>query len=208
MRKMSITRGLAELKLLDKRIKKEINSTLFCSFYQEKSAKEGIKGLTNQEFENDVKSRNTSIRDLIKRRSDIKNAILISNSNTFVTVGGLGYTVIEAIEHKNAIEYEKILLEKMKSDFSSVKGRIEHHNIEVEKNVAKMIEANLGSEKKAEKDDYDVISAKFTEKNELKLLDPIKVQKRIDELDKRIDEFVSNIDFVLSESNSKTEIEI
>ena len=43
---------------------------------------------------------------------------------------------------------------------------------------------------------------------EVKMIDPLTLEDKIKELEKEIDEFQKNVDFVLSESNSRTYIEI
>ena len=40
------------------------------------------------------------------------------------------------------------------------------------------------------------------------MIDPLTLEDKIKELEKEIDEFQKNVDFVLSESNSRTYIEI
>lgn len=48
----------------------------------------------------------------------------------------------------------------------------------------------------------------FMEKNKLVIYDPISIKDKIEKLEKEIDEFLMEVDFVLSESNSRTTIEI
>ena len=52
------------------------------------------------------------------------------------------------------------------------------------------------------------ISKPILEANELKLVDPIQTEKKIDEMEENIDNFLNEVDFVLSESNAKNNIEI
>jgi len=206
--KITVTRALAELKLLDSRIKKEIQGTIFVDAYRKRDKQTQICGKTNPEFEADVKARSTSIRDLITRRANMKSAILRSNAENTVKIDGETYTVTEAIERKNSIEYEKILLNKMKSDFSTVREKAEQINLDLERKVGEMLLNNLGTDKRANKDDYDNIAKPFMEQNQLNVLDPIKIEKKIEDLEKKIDSFLSEVDFVLSEANAKNKIEI
>jgi len=211
MEKMTVTRGLAELKLLDSRINKGVaNSGYFIDVVQKKteSGNKALKsGMSVIDFEKRALSSYQSILDLIDRRNKIKNAILQSNANTKVKIGEREYTVIEAIDQKNAIEYKQSLLSTMRNQFAMVLREVETAKSKVEQQVETMLSQNLGANKKTNENDYDMIAKPFIEANELKLVDPLKLQNKIDQFDKAIDEFKTEVDFVLSESNSRTEIE-
>ena len=56
-----------------------------------------------EEFKKRTTSDFQSLNDLIKRRNQVKNAIVSSNAVTKVTVGGQTMTVAEAIEYKTII---------------------------------------------------------------------------------------------------------
>jgi hypothetical protein len=211
MEKMTVTRALAELKLLDSRITKGIAySGSFVDVSQKKTenGNKAIKsGMSKDEFEKRAVSNYTSINDLINRRNKIKSAILKSNANTKVVIGGKEYTVVEAIDQKSAIQYKKDLLSTMKNQLANILQEIDKSKTKVESQVETMLAQSLGSNKKVSDSDYDTIAKPFIEANELKLIDPLKLQDKIDMLDKEIDEFETEVDFVLSESNSRTEIE-
>lgn len=210
--KMTVTRALAELKLLDQRINKSIAGSGFLIDYTQNKTENGTKVLKSQmnvtEYEKRVKGNYQSIIDLIDRRNKIKSAILKSNAVTLVKIGEKEYTVVEAIDQKNAIDYKKTLLSTMKNNLISVLRDIEVTKTKVESQVETMLTQNLGSNKKANESDYDIIAKPLIEASELKLVDPLKLQDKIDSLDKEIDKFLTEVDFVLSESNARTEIEI
>lgn len=208
MEKISITRALAQLKLLDSRIKKEIANTRFVGIYQARDRIVKGTNLNREEFEKKAISEKQSIDDLIKRRMVIKSAILISNANTSVVIGGEKYLVVEAIERKNSIEYDKHLLASMRSQYTENVNIIETNNTKINNQIDDMVKANLGADKQVSKNDYDNVSKPFRDQNELKMSDPIKLEYEIEKLDKKIDEFLSEVDFILSESNSRTEIEV
>ena len=114
---MSITQGLAELKLLDKRLNKRLDAAPWAA----------VSTKTNRVNEDDLKkmaeSFYKSYMDLVSRRDTIKRAIVLSNATTNVTIGGKWKgTVAEAIEHKSSLSYKKKLLEKMKDDILSAEA--------------------------------------------------------------------------------------
>ncbi|WP_127531348.1 hypothetical protein [Paenibacillus kobensis] len=203
---ISITRGLAELKTLDARIKKAIQDTSFIGMSTGKKPIVGYKD--NHEYENKVKSNNQSIEDLIRRRNIIKTSIVQSNAETMVTIGRQSMTVAEAIERKASIVYEQTLLQKMTSDYANALRKYEAEDEKVKGRLDELIKTTFGTDKKPAADQYESTSKPFLEQNEPKLIDPLHLKNAIDKLQDEIDEFLTNVDFILSESNSITRIDI
>lgn len=206
---MSITRALAELKLLDKRIQKEINATTNIGMTIGGKPMTGFSSV--KEFEDKVKSNYQSVKDLIARRQKIKNAIVKSNAETFVTIAGNEMTVAEAIEYKSSIDYKKHLLNKLEDDYRRITVKYEQESENVKIRLDKFLESSFGKEFDKKKDEAERIkesSDGFMRLNEPKLVDPLDIKKQIEELSKHIDEFESEVDFTLSESNTITKITI
>lgn len=208
--KMSITRALNEVKLLDAKIQKKINESSFVSCKMNKSAKLTDGVTMPEEFTQLAKSNMQSILDLTNRRKDIKTKIVQSNANTEVEIAGIKMTVADAIERKSSIEIDRSLLNRMKSEYRAVTGYIAQRNQQLEDKVSKLVDSLVGSDKK----DTNMVKtaeelAQNTRDNEsYVILDPLKLLKSIETLEQEIMEFESNVDFVLSESNSITSIEI
>lgn len=208
MEKITVTRALAELKMLDKRIVKKTSETLFVDCYQRRADKALKSNVTKKEFESNLVGNYKSIVDLIARRSNIKKAILKSNSNTNVKIADKTYTVAEAISAKDSIVLQQTLLDKMSKDYTLVNKKIEDNRQALEETVANMLEKNLGNDKKTDKEAYNNIASPFIEANEFNMLDPIKIKNKIDKLSEEVEEFMTEVDFVLSESNSRTDIKV
>ncbi len=202
---ISIHRALAELKLLDKRIIKSISDApSFCV-----PIKNGDKTIGNDSLENykkKIKGSFDSTLALIERREQIKAKIMYSNAVTKVKVAGEEMTVAEAIEKKNNLKYKKQLLDRLKRDYYHASNRIEDENSELLDRLESFLKATLGDN--PSKKEIESVSELFIEKNELKLYDPLDIEKEITALEEEIDGFLMEVDFVLSESNSKTTIEI
>lgn len=204
--KMSITRALAELKLLDKRIQSTMEATTFINFSIGDKPVSGFA--TTKEFEDKAKSAYQSTLDLIKRRNAIKSAVVLSNAMTQVEISGEKYTVAEAIERKTSIKYEQHLLEKMKGEFATTTRRVEHINDEVKEQLDRQLEVLYGREAKLKVDENNELTKSYREKHEAKVIDPLKLRNEYEKLEKKIDEFLTEVDFVLSTSNTLTEIEV
>ena len=208
MESITVTRGLAELKLLDSRIGKTINVSLFVDCFQEKNKKTLIASKVVAEFEKDAKSQYDSVKDLIKRRANIKTSIMKSNSVTIVDIGEKKMTVMEAIELKNSINYDKQLLTQLRTQLTQVKDAEQSNSSKLEDQIQTLVEQSLGSDKKTSPEDYNNIAGPLLKANNLNTVDPIGIEKVIKDLDNYIDTFETECDFILSESNAKTEIEL
>lgn len=203
--KMTIHRALAELKLLDKRIDKQIKDSVPFCVVKKKDEKQ-VNGMSLEEYNKKVEGNFNAIIDLIKRREQIKAKIMHSNTITKVNVAGEEMTVAEAIERKNTIEYKKKLLNRLRSDLQMALDEMENGNIILLDKLESFLEATLGDNPSSK--EIETVSEMFKEKNELKLYNPINIEKKIEKLEEEIEDFLMEVDFVLSESNSKTTIEI
>lgn len=203
--KMTIHRALAELKLLDKRIDKQIKGSVPFCVVKKKDEKQ-VNGMSLEEYNKKVEGNFNAIIDLIKRREQIKAKIMHSNTITKVNVAGEEMTVAEAIERKNTIEYKKKLLNRLRSDLQMALDEMEDGNIILLDKLESFLEATLGDNPSSK--EIETVSEMFKEKNELKLYNPINIEKKIEKLEEEIEDFLMEVDFVLSESNSKTTIEI
>jgi hypothetical protein len=209
METMTITRALAELKLLDARITKKTEQAKFVDITRQRDEGKALKSnLTINEFNEKAKASHLSIKDLIDRRNKIKIAILLSNAKTMVNIGSKEMTVIEAISRKISIQHEKLLLQKMVNDLTVRKTEVERTQIQLDDQVEQMLNTNLGKDIKADEKAYDIIAKPFLEANSFSLVDPLKIEDEIEFLNNAIEDFSMNVDFVLSESNAKTEITI
>ena len=203
---MSITQGLAELKLLDKRINK-------CLGYVEwAQVRTKTKKVDETELKRIAQSEYQSYMDLVKRRDTIKRAIVLSNAETSVTIGtGTDKwqgTVAEAIEHKSSIAYKKKLLEKMKMNISSVDSEYASATDAVEMRLDTLLSSELGKDVKTNPETIAALRASFKETNKVELVDPVGLKQMTKALEDEIDAFETNVDWVLSEANGKTMINL
>ncbi|MFB0831544.1 hypothetical protein ACEU2D_18315 [Brevibacillus laterosporus] len=204
---MSVTRGLAELKLLKKRIEDTIDKSTFASYSIGQKIAKGYKSI--EEFEVDSKAKFDSVKSLIKQRNAIKSAIVESNAKTIIKIGELEMTVAEAIERKTSIEFDRLFLQKLRNDFHVANQIVEHKNTEVNASLQRLLESQFnGKDGKIQQDTVELISKPYKKNNEAKLVDPINLRKIIEEMQNEIDKFDTEVDFVLSESNSLTKIKI
>jgi hypothetical protein len=202
MPEMSVTQGLAELKLLDKRINKSICHLEWAV----------LRTKTNKVDEADLKktslSEYQSYMDLVKRRDTIKRAIVLSNAQTHVKIGNWSGTVAEAIEHKGSITYKKSLLDKVKHNINMVNVEYKQAVQNLNHRLDSLLTSELGKDIKTNPETIATLTTSFMENNKVEIVDPLDLMKMSRELEDEIDSFESNVDWVLSEANGKAMIAV
>jgi arsenate reductase-like glutaredoxin family protein len=206
---MSITQGLAELKLLDKRITKALGSR--CDF-EWAQLRTKAKKVDEADLKKTVQSEYQSYMDLVKRRDVIKRAIVLSNAQTQVTIGTgpkkWSGTVAEAIEHKSSLKYKKTLLDYMESNLDRVENEYTDAMEALDKRLDGLLTSELGKDVKTNPETITALRNSFMETNKVEIVDPMNVKKMAKDLEEEIDAFESNVDWVLSEANGKTMITV
>jgi len=203
MTQISVTQGLAELKLLDKRINKELSYVFWAkvSTKNNRVDEAALKKTAQAEYQ--------SYMDLVKRRDTIKRAIVLSNAITPVKIGtNWSGTVAEAIEHKASLVYKKSLLDKIKRCMSTVEAEYTSANEALERRLDGLLSSELGKDVKTNPETITALRQSFMETNKVELVDPLDLVKMAKELSDEIDSFETNVDWVLSEANGKTMITV
>jgi hypothetical protein len=203
MPQISVTQGLAELKLLDKRINKELSYVFWAKVSTKNSRVDevALKKSAQAEYQ--------SYMDLVKRRDTIKRAIVISNATTPVNIGTKwSGTVAEAIEHKASLTYKKSLLDKIKRCMSTVDSEYASASEALERRLDSLLSSELGKDVKTNPETITALRQSFLETNKVEIVDPLDLHKMAKELGDEIDAFETNVDWVLSEANGKTLITV
>lgn len=208
MEKMLVTQALNELKTLDARIGRAIRSASFIAGAKTSDTKVA-PGVTKEEFVKDAKASYDSVDDLIKRREAIKSAIIESNAKTMIDICGENISVAKAIDMKDSITYKKQLLNKMVTERDKVKTNVASQNIVMENKIDQLVSTAFGKESKQniKPEDYDSIATPYRAANEYSLVDPLKLDDKIEELERYIEDFESTVDAKLQVSNCVTYIE-
>lgn len=207
MTQISITRALSQLKTLDGRIRRATSDCQPVVVVVGSSLPSGITSET--ELKSKIQGSVDKPLGLIKARNEIKRKIVLSNATTQVTIGGLDMTVAEAIEQKATIEYKKTLLDRLREYLAHANHAMEREEAIVRDRADKAAETLLGSSAVADKGtEYTGFMDKFMEKNGPKLVQSADVAKLVEQMDDEITRFESEVDYVLSESNARTMIEV
>jgi hypothetical protein len=209
---MSITQGLAELKLLDKRIKNLIDDNYegpdgpYCFRFIAVNTK--TNQVDAEKLKKDAQAAYQSFNALVKRRDQIKRAIIMKNATTPVRIGTWEGTVAEAIEQKSSMAYKRTLLYNMKKQVADVTERLKTEQKNVSERLDRLLSSEMGKDMKTNPETVAALSASFETNNKITLLDPLDSGKVINTLEEEIETFTTNVDWVLSEANSKTLISV
>jgi len=205
--KISVSRALGELKMLDNRIAKLTKEFVPVDIIvNDKLLK---SGKTRDLFCMDVLADFRQLVDLKARRNLIKIGIVKSNAITTVNINNVEMTVAEAIEKKSSIQQDKDLLNVMRNVWEIARQVIVKNNESANQRLDKLLETTFSKDStKVKSDEYESVAKPFMLRNESKMVDPIDLQKQIKLLDDAITKFESEVDICLSESNARTEIEI
>lgn len=210
--KMTIHKALAELKTMDDRITDAINAPIYVMAV--KHSAEKINGVTISDFKKSIESGYQKVMSLMARRDAMKRAVVLSNAQTKVQVGGKEYTVAEAIDMKNnGTEYKRILKNRMANQYNGARNDLERNSGEaIEKRAEQYVLAVIQAQPKDAKmavdsDAMQALRKDYIKNNTYDLIDPLNVVKTMESLVDEINEFEAEVDAALSCSNALTVIE-
>ena len=205
---MTVHKALAELKILDSRIGDAILSGDFV--ITKKNNQDTVKGKTAEQYKTKATESYQKASDLIRRRNAIKNAVVVSNANTTVKIGDAEYTVVEAIEKKNhGMDYYVQLRDVLRQQFAKQKADLEKHNASLQQKAEQFVTGLMGGKDvKTDSAEFSNAVDTYIKSNTMTLLDPLGIEKKIEELDDMINTFLPEVDAALSVSNAVTTITI
>lgn len=200
--KMSITRALAQVKLIESKL-----GRAFAGFDVEVNGKlKGFPNFTTEQFEKEAQVEVNSFEDLFKNRLKIKSAIARANIDTKISLFGTEYSIIELIDLKNSSQYKKNVYTNLINNYNKCKSDVVNQDVKIENEVSKQVEVANSNKTQVSKDLTTTLTETYKTLWGGKIigLDINKISKEKEDLDK----LVAEIDMILSEINSKTEIEV
>jgi hypothetical protein len=203
---MTIHEALAKIKNIDARLESAAMATFVVANRHNNTKIDG-------ESINEVKTKLTANRQkfdaLITNRRKLKNAIAMSNANTKISINGVEYTIVEAIEEKHFAENRKRYLRSIMRSYESAKNIANTKNALLPDAAATFVASlNMSEKNGSSKDDINATMKTYIDDNTWELIDPNKVSEWIEKMEKEITDFCENIDFKLSESNATTVIDV
>lgn len=206
MSKITLTRLLNEIKLANSKIAKKLGEDV--KYFDVMTAGKLKYNKSEQDMKTLVESHLQSIKDLISLRDKYKSLLLNANNTTTVTVKGKTYTISEAIAKKDVIKQEQELVKIIRRQLQNVELIVQNNENATESKLDDLIKVTMGKDRKAEASEIESLSKMFRESNKTSLVDAGGAKKFLEEKESEIEEFLNEIDFTLSEINSKTEVEV
>lgn len=204
MNQFSVTRALAKIKALDGRIAAATSNPLISFEIGGKSA----GNRTIAEVEQTIRSNYQSVTAMLVERAKLKSAVVVSNAAVKVTIAGVEMTVAEAIERKTSIQQEQAILQSARQQLAQAVAKVEQNNIAAKTRLDTLIQTAVGKDRKVDEAEVSALTVPFMKQNMANLIDPLNLQQVIEETSKRVSDFLTEVDYVLSESNAVTMIEV
>lgn len=211
MASYTITRALAEIKVIDSKIAKidfASQSNDFAGVIQGNNKM--VKGtmLSKEDFETSSKAKIDSLESLYERRRKIKRLIAEANVANTVTFNGKEYTLFELIEYKKS---SSILLSKYNEALSSIRKVVstcERENANLDMKIQQDIsEKQKTNSQNVAKDFETSYKNKMYEMYLSTLVCGVSQNEIQEEIDV-IESLISEADMLLSEKNAQITIEL
>ena len=216
--KMLVTQALDERDLLVKKIQDKIEKASFTDVKKCNEEKVIDRRVPEEIFQQEAKSSYQQIMDLIKRFQEIDAALVASNATTMIHTTFGDYTVAGAISLRSRMrgngnygadaDFEQSLYKKMKLELDKRLLSIENRNKQLEVTAESMRLSILGREAKTKDDKPLEVIETYVKENTAELVDPLDVQKKVEELKERKEKLLAELDTQIKVSNATTLIEI
>lgn len=199
----SITRALAELKVLEKRFYSGIDDLHLVAVKHGLILRRPYSSIKLDDFKTKAEAGDQSVRAIEERIALIKKKIAEVNSKTMVKIGSREMTIQDAlIEKSTIIPLKEARLAKYKRLLTDARNQFDAAGMENEEKIQRNIQDR--------KDVITEIQAReeIESTRKVEMVDPLNLAEKIKELEDEITDFKGNVDFALSEKNSTTYIQI
>lgn len=213
MEKLLITQALDEREMLRKKIHDKINKARFLDTICVNSEKADISKETRIEFENNAKAAYQQIDDLMARFWRLNRAIIRSNANTILKTSQGDLSVAEVISMRDELKsiepynFRASLISKMEEEEASRRIEVSIANKSLAEKAESMRLAILGKDSNKKEDKPLEVVNEFIKQNTTELLDPLSINKKIEEFKDFNSRILREFDSAIKVSNATTYIE-
>ena len=209
MTKMSVTRALAEIKRIDEKLTRLTTEGVWIGIQTGRDTNATVAGSNVVDTTKAITASWDQFQSLLKNRQELKRKIVQSNAVTQLVVSGVTMSVAETIELKKSIDTKRQLVSVMTQRYTQALNTVNTANAKLETTIEAMISQVLGTDKnKVSQADIDTVAQAQKSQKEAILIDPLEIVKKVAGLKDEISVVDTELDFLLSESNAKTEIEV
>jgi hypothetical protein len=193
MIEMTLTEALVQLKALNERIFDAIADGEFAT-----SARQGDD---MEHKQREMASRTQSITDMIRRRLNIKRAVIAANAATTVVVNGEEMTLAEAIELRSSIVYQRKLLLALKAQYAFAERDAQQLTDNAEHRLDSLL-------KDAAADEHGTIREQFMAKQKGVVVTCGGFDGLVRELSELVETVDTQLDATLSVANAHVTVEV
>lgn len=202
MQKITVTRALSMIKSTEERLK----SLTDAEFTKAVLAVEKDSSV-NKEFVSKSKSNFDAFNDLFKQLIDLKITVQKSNLETFIRFRGLDINVASAIVLKNSLELKTDVLSTISRQNLSAEKSIKTAAESLERKVREFVE-KYKAEGSTLQEVEEFATNSVSREVKMVKLEGFNVSKEIENLKEDVRLITSELDYLLSESNASTFVEI
>lgn len=210
---LTVHEALCDIKVADSKIQNAISELDVVKV--KKASADKIDGAPIKDFTDRASAQFQKVTDLINRTEALKAAVNDSNAKTVISVDGKEMTIAVAIYlMKGGVSAKEQLLRVLQTQLVKAQKTINIKNgDELDQRTDAHIAATFGQSSKDggksnnAKEIEEAIES-FRKNQSYELVDPLKVQEKIDALSDEIDKFKSKVDSAIQMSNATTQITI
>lgn len=205
---MTVHQALVELKTLEGRFGDLLGA--FESCRADRHSNQKVAGVSKEIYKQNNAAAKQRFDDLTRRYMAIKEAVVVSNSVTKITVLGEEMTMAIAIWRKDkGLNIRKQYLRKLASEYDQAQRILDRENGESLQQKATQYAQNMFSGREnIDVDQVERLKKEYLSANTFDLIDNIGTLKQIEETQTYLDKFFAEVDGAISTSNALTTLEI
>lgn len=198
---MSLHRVIAEIKAAEAKLQ-QLGSTAFVLNVPVDAAPETAeaKRLSQSNFD--------KVQGLLTNLAALKSARNKANASTSIVIAGRTMTIDEALAKKAANVFQTNFLNTLRAQMNTGKARVDQVQVQIEAKIAQQVAAASTGTKKATDEEIGVFR-KLAERNtkiDVVTFDGLK--DKIDQMATELEQFATEVDYVLSEANATTKVDV
>lgn len=204
MTKISLTRVLSEIKSITESLATHV---VIAAVSTNKTGRVVTENCSHEQFKLTSQSRFDAWTAQIERLTMLKTLRNQANVVTMVTVGGKQMTMDQAIAKKALLTWQTSALANFKAQLQKAQQEVTKADADVQISVDKAVAAAVSSNALTE-EQSNVFKKMYEQSLGKQIAVGDNIKTSLEKLEKYITEFSNEIDYVLSEANANTHVEI
>lgn len=198
---MSLHRVIAEIKATEQKLNAITNGAfVFTVPVDSVTDTDEAKRLSQSNFD--------AIQSLLTKLAVLKAERNKANATTKVKIAGAEMTIDEALARKAANVYRLTFLNTLRAQMNNGKVRVDQVQAQIEAKIAQQVSAASGGTKKASEEEIRVFRQLAERNTRIAVVTFDGMKDQIDRIAAELEQFATEVDYVLSEANATTKVEV